>query len=673
MDFDTLPDLIDKSQIQFRRLAGLSSFNPNDTTLPPLPTVSSSISALDPSPSNLRCKFCKGKLLRDLQSLICIYCGEFQKNDVHPDPIAFNSTIGYSWLLQSLNFNGSERVGSLAEGVGINGSPSPAEDEATLSELLDLKITLRDQPKYSENLKSYEHNRSLNLDATDVDDFFVESKRDIHIGSDVREELQVANNSDQNKAFEAQENYNVLPSETSVTSPIDDASSDWNAEFQFADTKMEDEIPKSADHFVGSEADLSLQMDAVFGQEKSFNSKKVNDASDLFQDDLIANVSPDSVVKADARLLGHVNVNDPNLKDAYEDDDWSGVGNWQKSAANNSDVSQQAIQLDLFENVKDRSLHDNQNDSSTDWFDDTNWKKSGAENTDPMQADQLNLFDKVNDGSSQDNHMDSTTDWFGNSDWQKHGAENTVVDHLDLFDKINDGSLQDSQKDSSIDWFESSSFNKSTINNTVIVKNDNLFDSKPLFDPISSPSLVNDLMETEKSDLDNSDKQHSDATDWFQNSQWPVVASKDDDDDGFDEWNDFTSSTGNQDTQKQSSNVENAAGETKLESNLFPSTSDPQEVDFGNFLQSDPFSGSSSNKDSKDTHEVYDIYSQVSTTNRNANVDESKNDEITLNATTSRNNDVQMLLSQMHDLSFMLKSELSIPSKSDDRDPNSHS
>lgn len=38
--------------------------------------------------------------------------------------------------------------------------------------------------------------------------------------------------------------------------------------------------------------------------------------------------------------------------------------------------------------------------------------------------------------------------------------------------------------------------------------------------------------------------------------------------------------------------------------------------------------------------------------------------------TTSPENEVQMLLSQMHDLSFMLKSELSIPSKTDDRGPS---
>lgn len=63
---------------------------------------------------------------------------------------------------------------------------------------------------------------------------------------------------------------------------------------------------------------------------------------------------------------------------------------------------------------------------------------------------------------------------------------------------------------------------------------------------------------------------------------------------------------------------------------------------------------------------------------RNANVEAEnsaegpKNDKFSLNATTSPKNDVQMLLSQMHDLSFMLKSELSIPSKPDNNG-SSHS
>lgn len=57
---------------------------------------------------------------------------------------------------------------------------------------------------------------------------------------------------------------------------------------------------------------------------------------------------------------------------------------------------------------------------------------------------------------------------------------------------------------------------------------------------------------------------------------------------------------------------------------------------------------------------------------RNANIEAgnnaegTKNDEITPNASASSKDDVQMLMSQMHDLSFMLKNELLVPSKPDD-------
>lgn len=619
MDFDVPTDLINRAQIGFREGAGLSLFDPKDTTLPSLPTVEASISTLDSSPSYLRCKYCKGKLLRGLQSLICIYCGEYQKKDLHPDPISFNSSNGYRWLLQSLNLNGSERVGSLAEGSGMHGGQSPAEDEVTLSKLLDLQISWRDKPKKPENSfdnKTSEHGSSLNVGTADLDNFFTESKR--AIVSDASEEQPVTSKNDQNKAFGGHENLtlfqNVLPLETFVTSSIDssgDASSGWNAEFLSEDTKMEDENSKSVDPFVGAEADLSVHMDAVFGQMEGLNNTKLNDESDTvpstgkdwIQDDLFANMSSatfqqaeqlESVVQAKDGLSGHLN----EISSEGIDGDWFSDDIWQKSSANTAAVAQ--------------------------------------------QADLLDLVAKHNEGSSQNNLNDSSGEGV------------------------------------SLDWFENTNWPKSTANNTTTNKDENSFDIKPQVDAVSSPSLVNDLIQndllynassqmsshTERSDFDNSNKHYSDTTDRFQDSQWPfgassattMVASKDDD--AFDEWNDFTSSTGNQgsfpDSWKQSSNENVAAREKISELNLFPSTTDPQEVDFGNFSQSDLFSGSSSNKNPKDTREVYNIFSEVSTASRkNGNGEEGGKKE-----------DVEMVLSQMHDLSFMLKNELSVPSNS---------
>ncbi|KAI3809742.1 hypothetical protein L1987_19342 [Smallanthus sonchifolius] len=606
MDFDIPTDLIDKAQIGFRAAAGLSSFDRKYTTLPSISTVEASISSLDPSPSYLRCKSCQGKLLRGLQSLICIYCGENQKKDLHPDPISFNSTHGYSWLLQSLNFNGSERIGSLAEGSEINGGQSPAEDELTLSELLDLKISWQHEPEKLENnfnIKTSEHNSSLDLGTTDFDHFFSKSMQKSAIASDdVLEEQPVASKADQHRIIEGQENI----------------TSDWNAEFQFADTKKENEKLESVDLFEGAEADLSAHMDVAFGQTESFDFKKPNDNSDPFQDDLFANMGSatfqqneqlDSVVQAKDGLSG--DLNDFNSKNV--DGDWFNDGNWQKSSVKST--------------LNDVSLQDNPNDSSTDRFENANWQKSSANNTATIKDDNYTLHD----GSLQDNPNDISTDWFEDTNWQKVSTNNT----------------------------------------TATIKEDNLFDSKP---------HANDLIQSEKPDLDNSDKHHSDITDWFQNSQWAIggssstpsiVVSKDDDDDGFGEWNDFTNSTGNQDSWKESGNEKADFGtsEKMSELNLFQSAVNSQEVDFGNFLQSDIFSG---DKNSNDTRAAYDIFSEASTAVRNANteagdnVEGSKNDEITPNATASLKDDVQMLMSQMHDLSFMLKNELSVPSKPDD-------
>ena len=101
-------DLIKQVQISLRNHANLSSYDPNDTSFPNLPSLEEAITSLDPSPPYLRCKHCHGRLLRGLQSLICVFCGkETVKEELPPDPINFRNTLGYTWLLQSLNLDGS--------------------------------------------------------------------------------------------------------------------------------------------------------------------------------------------------------------------------------------------------------------------------------------------------------------------------------------------------------------------------------------------------------------------------------------------------------------------------------------------------------------------------------------------------------------------------------------
>ena len=110
MAFEIPLDQIKQLRIVLRKEANLSWYEPDKEdqfTFPKLPSVAETIANLDPSPPYLRCKDCKGRLLRGLQSYICVFCGSNPRKDLPPDPIKFTNTIGYRWLLQSLGIDGS--------------------------------------------------------------------------------------------------------------------------------------------------------------------------------------------------------------------------------------------------------------------------------------------------------------------------------------------------------------------------------------------------------------------------------------------------------------------------------------------------------------------------------------------------------------------------------------
>lgn len=108
MAFEIPTDLIRQAQVSLRKEAGLASYDPNDPSIPNLTSLEEAISGFDPSPPYLRCKKCKGRLLRGLQSILCVYCG--RPNEITPDPISYKSTFGYRWLLESLGLDGSVSV-----------------------------------------------------------------------------------------------------------------------------------------------------------------------------------------------------------------------------------------------------------------------------------------------------------------------------------------------------------------------------------------------------------------------------------------------------------------------------------------------------------------------------------------------------------------------------------
>lgn len=555
MAFEVPTDLIRDVQILLRKNAGLATYDPEDSSLPSLPSLEDSIAGFEPSPPNLRCKTCKGRLLRGLQSVICVYCGEEQSKEVPPEPINFKSTVGYRWLLESLRLDGSETAGPSIDAPELRRGHRAQEDEISLSDLLNLEIkwpaesqkvntTLKDQG--TDQIKT-----ALNLVGVNLDNYFSKAKENdvinpseeqlgpnsqfksressavqghenlslfenvvqpSQIGSressavqghenlsmfeNVVQPSQIKNT--KNSEVQGYENLslfeNVQPSEIEVTSKEDERvapDSGWDAEFQSASTGALHQDSNSVNSFVGSSVDLSVHLDTVFGPGKYSKDDSAPCASTT--SDLI-----------------------PTTSDLIQDDLWKN---------SNAGVSNQVDPFETTFNLKDSVIANSTSNTTT------------------------------------------SIDW-----------------------------IQD-------DLLQSSNTNKATDNK---------------------------------------------------------------EDDPFGVWNDFTSSTSGHEPSNSSPKQTGDHVSSSPEINLFSSTNDSQDMDFGSFSQPDPFSGAFSS-----SAEVHNLALEASVSDRMADGNAGKDGEIFeqtgKDATTkSKADDVEMVMSQMHDLSFMLESNLSIPKNLDE-------
>ncbi|KAL5999597.1 hypothetical protein ACLOJK_037882 [Asimina triloba] len=98
--------IIDRIQSRLRSEAGIPSFDP-DRPSAHLPSLEEAIAGSEPSPPYLRCSQCRGRLLRGIQSMICVYCGSVQRRSGPPQSLSFNTTSAYRRLLESLQADGS--------------------------------------------------------------------------------------------------------------------------------------------------------------------------------------------------------------------------------------------------------------------------------------------------------------------------------------------------------------------------------------------------------------------------------------------------------------------------------------------------------------------------------------------------------------------------------------
>lgn len=180
---------------------------------------------------------------------------------------------------------------------------------------------------------------------------------------------------------------------------------------------------------------------------------------------------------------------------------------------------------------------------------------------------------------------------------------------------------------------------------------------------------------------ENANDSSSMNVDWLEGDLWQTNNKKapdektiDGDDDSFDAWNDFTSSTSTQDPShsslKQTVNHTTPSAEQTSEIDLFSSVNNSQDIDFGSSSQSDIFSGAHSNPyGSIEVHNnpsepfVSDRMPSTNPTVGGGAEDVTKGGDVSSTSTRTNVDDVETIMSQMHDLSFMLEGNLSIPQK----------
>ncbi|PON42534.1 hypothetical protein PanWU01x14_280900 [Parasponia andersonii] len=379
-------DLIKQVQISLRNHANLSSYDPNDPSFPNLPSAEEAMAALDPSPPYLRCKHCNGRLLRGLQSLICVLCGrEATKEELPPDPINFRNTIGYTWLLQSLNLDGSEIVAPPVEANNNShrGRTAP-KDEFRLSELLDLEIKW---PSESEKLESRllretrdQSKTSLNLSGVKLENFLAKQEKDA--ASDVSVQPSVSIN--QINAKESVQGYgnldlfeNAQPSQTvgpSNEGEGNDSNSGWGPNFQSADSATPNKESTPFEPFVGS-AEFSTHMDEVFGAAED---------------------------RKDGETIGSASM----ATDWFVDDSWNRSTSGSTGPSEDSKMNANVNTGSLVENVSYSSSID------VDWVQNTRWQSNSTKEPDSKADEGDDSFDDWNDFTSSTIAQDpSTSSW----------------------------------------------------------------------------------------------------------------------------------------------------------------------------------------------------------------------------------------------------------------------
>ncbi|KAK3184402.1 hypothetical protein Dsin_031688 [Dipteronia sinensis] len=553
MSIEIPHDLIKQVQAAVLREVNLSSYDPNDASLSKqFPSIESSISELDPSPPHLRCKHCNGRLLRGTQSLLCVFCGkQIAQLEDPPEPIHFKTTFGCSWLLNSLNLDGSEIVGQPLKANESNRGRIAPEEELCFSNFLDLEVKWNSK---FETLGIMNDKSSLSLVGVDFDDFLGERKVDTVSAVPEERSLSQVNENDDGSGsnnFQVRDDFSslgnvehfgtVMKSMEEDDKGGGDSFTGWEASFQSAGSITSHEESKSVDPVVESSVDLfeeSKSVDPVV--ESSVDLFVVSKSVDIAVESSVdLSVHMDAVFGSGNSLFdekGKENVvsSSSNISEWFHDEMTATMKDGRTAEiANTSLMSIDWIHDDQMQIKSDKAPNNEAVDEEDEPFDDA-WNdftsSTSAENPSNKQNDQAKQFEVtavVKDSGKVENTNNSSL---------------TSIDN-----KAADSKSFDEKDDSFDDWndFASSTSTK---------------------DPSSGPSVGPAKQFEWNADVkdetteENSNSSSSMNVDWFQDNQWQTNSNKASDSktiemdvDLFDAWNDFSSSSAAQDSSKKQS------------------------------------------------------------------------------------------------------------------------
>ncbi|XVF20997.1 hypothetical protein REPUB_Repub12eG0052800 [Reevesia pubescens] len=505
---------------------------------------------------------------------------------------------------------------------------------------------------------------------------------------------------------EAQINANNAPGKK-TTDDDDDSFDAWN---DFKGSTNAQAAPQSSldqttdglklTHEKGSSADLSTHMDSVFGTGKAVDNTTSLNGSKWFQDDLWSNSNsgtlhhieqPDANVgNKDGGILGNLNNSSMGIN-RIQDDQWPTTSNKETKNGTNdedndsfgawNDFKSSSVPDSSISSLKEPAIHNNSaKEKSSDPFSgwDTDFKSAdsknhhgGSKSSDPFVGSSIDLSDHMDtvfasgkdlvDGKTKDgSNASNVNSWFEDDLWSNSTSKTRQAENFGVTVDVTDsGTAQTVHNSHSIDvdWFPDDQWltgNNKAPDRKTIDESDNSF--------------------VDWNDFKSSTTTQDTASNSWKEAARPDNKTIDNNDDLYAAWNDFTSSTSANDplsvSFKQTVHQEKPSVETS-EMHLFGTDSNSHSNNFGSLSQPDFFSGALSNQNGSTEMNIMRPEAPVSDRMVDANVRDGNNAGVAKdgdfpNATTgSKFDDIEILMSQMHDLSFMLESSLSIPPKVD--------